>query len=187
MGSGEPMTNVAETFRAWAGQWASSVAVIIAGEGAELRAATITAFVPISFEPPLVAVFLNRGSRMNDLLRYTERWTISLLETEQYRLARHFAHPARLTGSAELEQIGVVDLGEWPPALANAAAWLSCARESILEIGDHTAFVGIVMSHRRQPEARPLLVWRGVLYRLGEVAAPSSWTAFAADDLSADF
>ncbi|HEY7019551.1 MAG TPA: flavin reductase family protein [Ktedonobacterales bacterium] len=181
------MTNVAETFRAWAGQWASSVAVIIAGEGVELRAATITAFVPVSFEPPLVAVFLKRGGQMNELLRHAKRWTISLLETEQYRQARHFAHPARLTGSTELKQIGVIDVGEGPPALANAAAWLSCARESSLEIGDHTAFVGRVMSHGRQPELRPLLAWRGVLYRLGEVAAPSSWTAFAADDLSADF
>ncbi len=181
------MTDAAETFRAWAGQWASSVAVVIAGEGVGLRAATITAFVPISFEPPLIAIFLNRSSRMNDLLRHAERWTVSLLETEQYRLARHFAHPARLTGSAELEQIGVIDIGEGPPALANAAAWLSCVRESILEMGDHTTFVGRVIVRARQPEARPLLAWRGTLYRLGEVAAPSSWTAFAADDLSADF
>jgi flavin reductase len=171
----------------WMAQWASSVAVVIAGERDEIRAATITAFVPISFEPPLVAAFLNRSSRMNALLRYAERWTVSLLETEQYRLARHFAHPARLTGSAELEQIGVLDVGEGPPALAKAAAWLSCGRDSVQHIGDHTMFVGRVVEHSRQPEARPLLVWRGVLYRLGEVAAPSSWTAFAADDLSADF
>jgi flavin reductase (DIM6/NTAB) family NADH-FMN oxidoreductase RutF len=181
------MMDAAETFRAWAGQWASSVAVVIAGEGVELRAATITAFVPISFEPPLIAVFLNRSSRMNDLLRYAESWTVSLLETEQYRQARHFAHPARLMGSAELERIGVIDVGEGPPALANAAAWLSCARESILEIGDHTAFVGRVMRHARQAEGHPLIAWRGTLRRLGEVAAPSCWTAFAVDDLSADF
>jgi flavin reductase (DIM6/NTAB) family NADH-FMN oxidoreductase RutF len=152
-----------------------------------MRAATITAFIPVSFEPPLIAVFLYRSSRMNDLLRYAERWTVSLLETEQYRLARHFAHPARLTGSAELERIGVIDAGEGPPALANAAAWLSCVRDSVQDIGDHSMFVGRVMQHARQSEAHPLLVWRGVLYRLGEVAAPSSWTAFAADDLSADW
>jgi len=181
------MTDATETFRAWTGQWASSVAVVIAGTGEEMRAATITAFVPVSFDPPLVAVFLNRGSQMNELLRGAERWTVSLLEVGQYRLARHFAHPACLTGSVELEQIGVIDLGEGPPALANAAAWLSCARESIVEMGDHTAFVGSVMRHTRQPEARPLIAWRGTLFRLGEVAAPSSWTAFAADDLSADF
>lgn len=181
------MPDSVDTFRAGAAQWASSVAVVIAGEGVELRAATITAFVPVSFEPPLVAVFLNRSSRMNDLLRRAERWTVSLLETEQYRLARHFAHPARLTGSAELEQIGVRDVGEGPPALANAAAWLSCARENILEIGDHTMFVGKVIARERQPEARPLLAWRGTLHRLGEVAAPSRWTAFAAGDLSADW
>jgi flavin reductase (DIM6/NTAB) family NADH-FMN oxidoreductase RutF len=181
------MTDIAETFRAWTGQWASSVAVVIAGTGEELRAATITAFVPVSFDPPLVAIFLNRRSRLNDLLRHAERWTVSLLDTEQYRLARHFAHPARLTGSVELEQIGVIDIGEGPPALANATAWLSCARESNVEMGDHTAFVGGVMRHMRQPEARPLIAWRGTLFRLGEVAAPSSWTDFAADDLSADF
>jgi flavin reductase (DIM6/NTAB) family NADH-FMN oxidoreductase RutF len=180
------MTDPTETFRAWAAQWASSVAVVIAGEEDNIRAATITAFVPVSFDPPLIAVFLNRSSRMNDLLRHAERWTVSLLETEQYRLARHFAHPARLTGSAELEQIGVIDIGEGPPALASATAWLSCARESILEMGDHTTFVGRVIERARQPEARPLLAWRGTLYRLGEVAAPSRWTAFAADDLSAD-
>ena len=181
------MPDTVVTFRAWAAQWASSVAVVIAGEGVELRAATITAFVPVSFEPPLVAVYLNRSSRMNDLLRRAERWTVSLLEVEQYRLARHFAHPARLTGSAELEQIGVRDVGEGPPALANAAAWLSCAHENILEIGDHSMFVGRVMQHDRQPEARPLLAWRGILHHLGEVAAPSTWTTFATGDLSADW
>jgi flavin reductase (DIM6/NTAB) family NADH-FMN oxidoreductase RutF len=181
------MPETADAFRAWAAQWASSVAVVIAGEGVELRAATVTAFVPVSVEPPLVAVFLNRGSRMNDLLRRAERWTVSLLETEQYRQARHFAYPARLTGGADLERIGVRDVGEGPPALANAAAWLSCVREHILEIGDHSMFVGRVMQHERQMEARPLLAWRGTLFRLGEVAAPSSWTAFVAGDLSADW
>jgi flavin reductase (DIM6/NTAB) family NADH-FMN oxidoreductase RutF len=181
------MTDTVDTFRAWAAQWASSVAVVIAGTDAEMRAATITAFVPVSFEPPLVTVFLNRSSRMSDLLRRAERWTVSLLEVEQYRLARHFAHPARLTGSAELEQIGVIDVGKGPPALANAAAWLSCARENVLEIGDHTAFVGRALHSARQPEARPLLSWRGTLRRLGEAAAPADWNALVADDLSADF
>ncbi|HEY7092666.1 MAG TPA: flavin reductase family protein [Ktedonobacterales bacterium] len=181
------MSDSAESFRAWAGRWASSVAVVIAGEGDDMRAATITAFVPVSFDPPLVAIFLNRTSRMSDLLRHSERWTVSLLETEQYRLARHFAHAARLTGSAELEQIGVVDLGEGPPALASAAAWLSCVRENILEVGDHSMLVGSVMRHERQLEARPLLAWRGTLHRLGEVASPAHWNALAADDLSADF
>jgi flavin reductase (DIM6/NTAB) family NADH-FMN oxidoreductase RutF len=181
------MPDTVDTFRAWAAQWAGSVAVVIAGEGDDLRAATITAFIPVSFEPPLVAVFLNRSSRMNDLLRYAERWTVSLLEVEQYRLARHFAHPARLTGSAELEQIGVIDVGEGPPALTNAAAWLSCVRDGVQDIGDHTMFVGRVITHARQPEARPLLAWRGTMSRLGEIAAPSSWTVFAAGDLSADW
>jgi flavin reductase (DIM6/NTAB) family NADH-FMN oxidoreductase RutF len=181
------VTDKPETFHAWAAQWATSVAVVVAGTGKEMRAATVTAFVPVSFEPPLVAIFLSRNSRMSDLLRHAERWTVSLLEMEQYRLARHFAHPARLTGSAELEQIGVIGVNDGPPALANAAAWLSCIRESILEIGDHTAFVGSVIERARQPEARPLLAWRGALHRLGEVAAPSSWIAFAADDLSADW
>src|SRR5262249_31997472 len=119
------MTNPAEPFRAWAAQCASSVAVVIAGIGEEMRAATIRAFVPVSFDPPLVAVFLNRNSRMCDLMRAAERWTVSLLEVEQYRLARHFAHPARLAGNLELKQIGVIDAGEGPPALANAVAWLS--------------------------------------------------------------
>ena len=181
------MPETADAFGAWAAQWASSVAVVIVGERNDMRAATITAFVPVSFEPPLVAVFLNRSSRMNDLLRRAERWTVSLLETEQYRLARHFAHPARLTGGAELEQIGVREVGEGPPALANTAAWLSCVREQILEIGDHSMFVGRVMQCERQLDARPLLAWRGTLFRLGEVAAPSSWIAFAAGDLSANW
>jgi flavin reductase (DIM6/NTAB) family NADH-FMN oxidoreductase RutF len=180
------MSDSAETFRAWAGQWASSVAVLIAGEGDKMRAATITAFSPVSFEPPLVAIFLNRTSRMNDLMRHCERWTVSLLEVEQYRLARHFAHPARLAGSAELEQIGVIDLGEGPPTLASAAAWLSCAHENILEIGDHSMFVGRVKRRERQPEARSLLTWRGTLHRLGEAASPANWNALAVD-LSADF
>src|SRR5262249_7872160 len=146
------MSDTVDAFRAWAAHWASSVAVVIAGEGAELRAATITAFVPVSFDPPLVAVFLNRSSRMNELLRRAERWTISLLEVEQYRLARHFAHPERLAGSAELERLGVTEVDQGALALANATAWLGCARENILEIGDHSAFVGRVLHHARKSQ-----------------------------------
>jgi flavin reductase (DIM6/NTAB) family NADH-FMN oxidoreductase RutF len=181
------MANTPGDFRAWAGHWASGVGVVIAGAGEEMRAATITAFVPVSFEPPLVAICLSRSGRMSELLRGVERWSVSALGADDYRLARHFAHPARVTGSTELQQVGVVDAGEGAFALEGASAWLVCARESILDLGDHSMFVGRVTQYARDPEKPPLIVWRGALHRLGEAAAPASWTALAADDLSADW
>jgi flavin reductase (DIM6/NTAB) family NADH-FMN oxidoreductase RutF len=176
-----------ETFRAWAGQWAAGVAVVIAVEGEDVRAATVTAFIPVSFDPPLVAVFLNREGRMGALMRTAQRWTVSVLGADHYSLARHFAHPARVTGSEELQRVGVMDISGGPPALADAAAWLRCARESVVDLGDHTAFVGRVTQFERQPDTRPLIAWRGKLHRLGEVAAPANWTALDAADLSADW
>jgi flavin reductase (DIM6/NTAB) family NADH-FMN oxidoreductase RutF len=157
---------------------------VTAGNGEQTLAATVSSFSPISYSPALAAIFIGTNGRMCALVRATRRWTVSVLGEDGYVLARHFAHPARVTGDAELRKIGIKEVEGFAPVLAGAAAWLVCELEGAMEIGDHTALIGRVARFERDPAIRPLVAWRGKLHQLGESAAPAAWAAFDADDLA---
>ncbi|HEY7984760.1 MAG TPA: flavin reductase family protein [Ktedonobacterales bacterium] len=172
-----PMSLTPESFRAWAAQWPGGITVVTSGSGERTLAATVSAFMPVSHAPALAAIFVGARGRLSALVRATRRWSVSVLGEDGYVLARHFAHPARVTGDAALRQIGIVEVEGYPPVLAGAAAWLACELELAIEIGDHLALIGRVARAARDPAVRPLLAWRGKLHQLGEPAAPPAWSA----------
>ena len=158
--------------------------MVTAGTGEHTLAATVGAFLPVSHAPALAAVFIGTHGRMCTLVQATRRWSVSVLGEDDYTLARHFAHPARVTGDSELRRIGVVEVEGFAPVLARAAAWLTCELESAVEIGDHTALIGRVARFERDLAIRPLLAWRGKLYQLGQPAAPAAWSTLDPDDFA---
>jgi flavin reductase (DIM6/NTAB) family NADH-FMN oxidoreductase RutF len=108
-------------------------------------ALTVGSLISVSLEPPLVGVSVGHASSSHAPLREARRFAASLLAGDQAALAQHFARsgvpPIALWEGVELRESA---LGE--PLLEGALAWLECQVVSEHEAGDHTLFVGEVLS-----------------------------------------
>jgi flavin reductase (DIM6/NTAB) family NADH-FMN oxidoreductase RutF len=119
---------------------------------------TVSSFVSLSLEPPLVGFAVGRQAALHELLREAGRFGVSLLADGQADLAAHFARgvpPIALWTGVE-----VLD-GEGPPRLAGALGWLEGRVAAEHPVGTHTFFVGEVERVEPGPAPTPLVRWGG--------------------------
>lgn len=102
---------------------------------------TVNSFTSVSLDPPLVLVCIGHTATWHDRLVRARGFTVNLLAGDQRAVALRFANePSE----------GRFDELEWKPSptgdpiLADAVAWLDCARIQVLEGGDHSILIGRV-------------------------------------------
>jgi flavin reductase (DIM6/NTAB) family NADH-FMN oxidoreductase RutF len=124
----------------------------------------------VSFQPRLIAVSFERDSHTLANIRRDGAFTVNLLsqDKESMELARPFARPyagGKVEGRAEAESAKVhykLDglpyelTGQGCPVLKGAMAWLQCAAEQFIDIGDHVLVVAGVLDGRVETEAEPM-------------------------------
>jgi flavin reductase (DIM6/NTAB) family NADH-FMN oxidoreductase RutF len=123
---------------------------------------TIGSLASVSLEPPLVCVAIGVHSPLHTPLQAAGRCAVSVLGGDQEHLAQHFARnvpPIALWEGVPLHA------SEWPePLLADALAWLECGVVATYPAGDHTLFVGEVLTAELGRDA-PGLAYVGGRYR----------------------
>jgi flavin reductase (DIM6/NTAB) family NADH-FMN oxidoreductase RutF len=130
----------------------SVVTVNVRGQRAGL---TIASLVSLSLDPPLVGIALRRHAALHELVREAGAFAVSILAAGQEHLAQHFAR-------------GVPPIGLWTgipthdgelgaPLLEGALGWIECRLDSEHPTGDHSFFVGNVVSARRGPGREALV------------------------------
>jgi flavin reductase (DIM6/NTAB) family NADH-FMN oxidoreductase RutF len=153
MVSGEELR---ETMR----RFAAGVSVVTASVDGQRFGVTVGSLVSLSLEPPLVGIAIGLQSSFHEPLREAGRFAVSLLAADQERIARHFARsgvpPIALWSGVPTHES---DLAE--PLVADALGWLACRTRTALEAGDHTIFVGDVLSTQLGREAGALVYVRG--------------------------
>jgi flavin reductase (DIM6/NTAB) family NADH-FMN oxidoreductase RutF len=131
------------------------VSVVTVGAGEDAAGLTVDSFVSLSADPPLVGIALGRHAALHELLREAGSFAISILASGQERLAQHFARGvppiAHWTGIEAVPG----ELGA--PLLEGALGWLECKLAFEREVGDHTLFVGEVISVRHGPGREALV------------------------------
>ena len=131
------------------------VSVVTVTAGGHSAGLTVDSFVSLSLEPPLVGVALGRNAAMHELLREAGAFGLSILASGQEHLAQHFAR-------------GVPPIGLWigietrdgelgAPLIEGALGWIECRLASEHPAGDHTLFVGEVVSALRGPASEALV------------------------------
>ena len=128
------------------------VTVDAAGQKAGL---TVVSLVSLSLEPPLVGVAVRRHAALHELLREAGAFAVSILAAGQDSLAQHFARgvpPIALWQRIETRE-GELDA----PLLEGALGWIECRVASEHPAGDHTFFVGDVVSAARGPGREALV------------------------------
>jgi flavin reductase (DIM6/NTAB) family NADH-FMN oxidoreductase RutF len=131
------------------------VSVVTVDAGGQKAGLTVVSLVSLSLEPPLVGVAVGRHAALHELLREAGAFAVSILATGQEAVAQHFARgvPPIILWQGIETRTG--ELGA--PLLEGALGWIECRLASEHPTGDHTFFVGDVVSAARGPGREALV------------------------------
>ncbi len=123
-------------------RWPAGVSVVVAEVGERRHGLTVSSLASLSLDPPLVGISIALQASLHELLKDADEWAVSILAGNQEHLAQHFARsvpPIALWDGIELRD-------DDARLLRGAAGWLVARTVSTLPTGDHTYFVGEVIS-----------------------------------------
>lgn len=149
-------------FRQALGHFASGVTVITTQYQGQLHGATISSFCSLSLQPPLVLASIDLHATIHDLIISSEVFGVNILAEHAEMISQHFARrvPDKFSGiNYTLGQLGV-------PLLKEVLINLECRLFTRYPGGDHSIFIGEVISASTQPHSLPLLFFRSKYERL---------------------
>jgi flavin reductase (DIM6/NTAB) family NADH-FMN oxidoreductase RutF len=123
-------------------RWPAGVSVVVAQVGDRRHGLTVSSLASLSLDPPLVGISIALQAPLHELLGDADEWAVSILAGSQDRLAQHFARS--VPPIVLWDGIDVRD--DDPRLLVGAAGWLVARTVETLRTGDHTYFVGEVLS-----------------------------------------
>jgi flavin reductase (DIM6/NTAB) family NADH-FMN oxidoreductase RutF len=159
------MTISSEAYRDALRHFPAGVTLVTLKSGGTLHGLTVSAFVSVSPEPPLVAVMIDHRHRAYELLQAPGAvFAVNVLGEEQSALSDRFAW------GPEEDRLAS---GLWTaaatgaPILADALAWLDCTIHSHHAAGTHELYIGeVVASGVPRPDGLPLVYWNRDYRRL---------------------
>ena len=131
------------------------MAVLTVDVEGERLGLTVGSLVSLSLDPPLVGVSVSRQAAMHELLRGAGGFALSMLAGDQKAIAQHFARG--VPPFAHWQGIATRAEAEGAPLVEDAIGWLECRTEAEHETGDHTLFVGEVLSAEAGRAVPPLV------------------------------
>jgi flavin reductase (DIM6/NTAB) family NADH-FMN oxidoreductase RutF len=123
-------------------RWPAGVSVVVTELDDRRSGLTVSSLTSLSLEPPLVGISIALEASLHELLRDSGEWAASLLSGDQGELAQHFARsvpPIALWNGIDVRD-------DDPRLLVGAAGWLTARTVEEIRTGDHTFFVGEILS-----------------------------------------
>lgn len=152
------------------GRFATGITVVTAGSD-EPRGMTANSFTSVSLDPPMILVCVLRDASMHETITEHKAFAVSVLSNRQEHVARHFANPSRPRGR---EEFAGVECMPGPrtgtPVLPDALAWFECALSAVHDGGDHSIFLGEIVSLGHGSDDDALLFYAGAYRRLEATA-----------------
>jgi len=142
-------------FREAIAHYATGVTVVTTTHEGRPAGMTASAVCSLSLDPVLLLVCIDNRLPTHHAIDGSRRFAVNVLGEADEALARRFARPA-------LDKFAEVPLveGSDPPVLAQAIASFVCDVQERVPGGDHSIFVGRVLSCEATPGCRPLLYYR---------------------------
>ncbi len=116
-------------------------------DGRDDLGTTVTSFMSVSLEPPMVLAGVASSSYLTEVLHRRERWAATVLAVGQRALAGRFAAEgrpsARLLLASEPHHRGSLSDALLPDT---GLAALECETRQTIEAGDHTLFIAEVLA-----------------------------------------
>ncbi|WP_410642172.1 flavin reductase family protein [Amycolatopsis sp. lyj-346] len=142
-------------------QFATGVTVLTAG-GEAGHGMTANAFSSVSLEPPMVLCCVSRAARMHAAIVSAGSYAVNILAADQQDLSKYFADWRRPNGMAQFDSVNwTPGTKTGAPLLGGALAWLECELAAVYEGGDHSIFLGRVLTSSRGPGDDALVFYGG--------------------------
>lgn len=142
-------------FRLALSHFASGVTVVTTQYDGKPYGMTVASFASLSLHPPLVLVCIERSVKTHDAIAAAGKYGVSILNSEQAEISSKFA--SRSDDKFAGVELVPGDLSV--PLIAGALTAIECRLYDQLPGGDHTIFIGEVLSiHTR--DGNPLLYFR---------------------------
>lgn len=160
-------------FRQALGHFASGVTVITTQHQGQPHGTTVSAFCSLSLNPPLVLVGIDLNANIHDLISASGVFGVNILAEHAESISQQFARrtPDKFANisytSGELEV----------PLLDDALVRLECRVTARYPGGDHSIFIGEVITLNTQSYMQPLLYYRSKYNRLYDAVANQVSTA----------
>jgi flavin reductase (DIM6/NTAB) family NADH-FMN oxidoreductase RutF len=145
----------ADEFKSLMRQWATGVTVVTTVGPDGPHGMTANSFTGVSLDPPLVLVCVDHRTRTHEHLKQNSVFGIHILHTGQEELSQRCAGLLGENGN----RIGALPhhLGDHgAPLLEDCLAAIECRVKAAYDGGDHTIFLGEVLSVQPK-EGEPLL------------------------------
>lgn len=138
-------------------QWASGVTVVTMQAEGRKHGLTVSGFLGVSLEPPLVLISIGEELTSDALLKESAAFVVNFLREDQSELSDRFA--GRLGAVDRLEGVPTHPSTTGAPILKECLAWLDCRVVITQTAGDHILYIGEVMAAGLNEHAKPLLYW----------------------------
>ena len=146
------------------GLFASGVTAVTTSLDGRLHGVTVSAFMSVSLDPPLVLIALGNETATRDMLTESSIFAVNLLSDDQEFLSERFAARAPLVNE-EFEGVPYFVAATGAPILEHSLAWYDCRVEATHPGGDHTLFVGRVEAIGFGDKDRQPLIYFANRYR----------------------
>lgn len=118
---------------------------------------TVSSFISVSLDPPLVLVSIAKGSRVHDLFRAAKTFAVNFLADDQKSVSDRFAGRAKSVDKFDGLKFhpGVTA----SPLIEGVRAVIECKAWQSYDGGDHTILVGEVVAAKALNNKRPLVYY----------------------------
>lgn len=171
-GVGAQTLPVSEEQRAWLrsmmGRFATGVTVVAARRGPLLAGMTANAIATISIDPPLLMASINTRSETHQGIIDSHAFAVSVLSRHQRPIAECFAQP---TTAAKLRRFCDAPWHEaetGSPIVDGSIAYFDCRLVERHPGGDHTLFIGEIVSAGFEEDGDPLIYYASAYRELRE-------------------
>lgn len=134
--------------------WPHGVSVLTVDYEGDRMGVTVSSLVSLSLDPPLVGISVGKQASAYELLRRAGAWAVSLLGADQEPVARQFAagRPPIVHWQGVATRAGTV-----APLIEGAVGWIEARTRAEHDAGDHTFFIGDVLTLEKGPSTRALM------------------------------
>ncbi|MET9451567.1 flavin reductase family protein [Streptomyces cinerochromogenes] len=152
---------------------ATGVAVLTTRQGEDLFAKTVSSFITLSMDPPLISVAVGRHSPLVQAARDTGRLAVCVLRVGQEQLSQRFATPGAGRATGAFAEVRTRTEVTGAPVLDDCLTWFDCRLHSVLPGGDHSILIGMPVAVACS-EGEPLLYHEGGYHAPAPLTAPSA-------------
>jgi flavin reductase (DIM6/NTAB) family NADH-FMN oxidoreductase RutF len=154
-------------FRSTIGHFATGVTVITSADGDHLHAMTANAVSSLSLDPVMLLVCVDKTAHSHAAILAGKAFVVNILGEHQEAVSRLFAkHEDVEPGSLRGQAFRAGETGA--PILADCLAYMECRLAQVIDGGDHTIFLGEVVSQGVDANMRPLVFYRGGYHTMAD-------------------